>query len=108
MSASWSNVQWKTEVYIHLIEETIRQGKQVLYLLPEIALTTQITERLQRVFGARLGIYHSKFRMPNGLKYGGNNWERMGMILSWCPFFRFLPFRKSGAGDCGRRARKYV
>lgn len=51
----------KTEIYIHLIEETIRQGKQVLYLLPEIALTTQITERLQRVFGARLGIYHSKF-----------------------------------------------
>ena len=51
----------KTEVYIHLIEETIRQGKQVLYLLPEIALTTQITERLQRVFGSRLGIYHSKF-----------------------------------------------
>lgn len=51
----------KTEIYIHLIEETIRQGKQVLYLLPEIALTTQITERLQRVFGARLGVYHSKF-----------------------------------------------
>lgn len=51
----------KTEVYIHLIEETIRQGKQVLYLLPEIALTAQITERLQRVFGSRLGIYHSKF-----------------------------------------------
>ncbi len=51
----------KTEVYIHLIEETIREGKQVLYLLPEIALTAQITERLQRVFGSRLGIYHSKF-----------------------------------------------
>lgn len=51
----------KTEIYIHLIEETIRQGKQVLYLLPEIALTAQITERLQRVFGSRLGIYHSKF-----------------------------------------------
>ena len=51
----------KTEIYIHLIEKVIRQGKQVLYLLPEIALTTQITERLQRVFGSRLGIYHSKF-----------------------------------------------
>lgn len=51
----------KTEIYIHLIEEAIQQGKQVLYLLPEIALTTQITERLKRVFGARLGIYHSKF-----------------------------------------------
>lgn len=51
----------KTEIYIHLIAETIRQGKQVLYLLPEIALTTQITERLKRVFGSRMGIYHSKF-----------------------------------------------
>jgi len=51
----------KTEIYIHLIRNAIEQGKQVLYLLPEIALTTQITERLKRVFGARLGIYHSKF-----------------------------------------------
>jgi primosomal protein N' (replication factor Y) len=51
----------KTEIYTHLIEETIRQGKQVLYLLPEIALTTQITERLKRVFGSCIGIYHSKF-----------------------------------------------
>ncbi|NDW13285.1 primosomal protein N' [Bacteroides sp. 214] len=51
----------KTEIYIHLIEEAIRQKKQVLYLLPEIALTTQITERLKRVFSAKLGIYHSKF-----------------------------------------------
>nr|WP_320059986.1 primosomal protein N' [uncultured Bacteroides sp.] len=51
----------KTEVYIHLIAEAIRKGQQVLYLLPEIALTTQITERLRRVFGSRLGIYHSKF-----------------------------------------------
>ncbi|MCD8310339.1 MAG: primosomal protein N' [Prevotellaceae bacterium] len=51
----------KTEIYIHLIEETLRQGRQVLYLLPEIALTTQITERLKRLFGPRLGIYHSKF-----------------------------------------------
>ena len=51
----------KTEVYIHLIDEMLRKGKQVLYLLPEIALTTQITERLKRAFGSRLGIYHSKF-----------------------------------------------
>ena len=51
----------KTEIYIHLIAETLRQGKQVLYLLPEIALTAQITERLRRVFGAHLGVYHSKF-----------------------------------------------
>ncbi|MGL4851274.1 MAG: replication restart helicase PriA [Phocaeicola sp.] len=51
----------KTEVYIHLIEQALKEGKQVLYLLPEIALTTQITERLGRVFGNRLGVYHSKF-----------------------------------------------
>ena len=51
----------KTEIYIHLIEEVLRKGQQVLYLLPEIALTTQITERLKRVFAHRLGVYHSKF-----------------------------------------------
>ena len=51
----------KTEVYIHLIEETIKQGKQVLYLVPEIALTTQLTERLQAVFGKALVVYHSRF-----------------------------------------------
>lgn len=51
----------KTEVYIHLIEDMIAQGKQVLYLLPEIALTTQITTRLGHIFGDRMGVYHSKF-----------------------------------------------
>lgn len=51
----------KTEIYIHLIDQCLRQGKQVLYLLPEIALTTQITDRLRRFFGERMGVYHSKF-----------------------------------------------
>ena len=51
----------KTEIYIHLIKKAIDQGQQVLYLLPEIALTVQMTRRLQRVFGSRLGIYHSKY-----------------------------------------------
>lgn len=51
----------KTEVYIHLINEQLRQGRQVLYLLPEIALTRQMTERLRRAFGSRMGVYHSKF-----------------------------------------------
>ncbi len=51
----------KTEIYIHLIQKTIDEGKQVLYLLPEIALTVQMTRRLQQVFGSRLGIYHSKY-----------------------------------------------
>ena len=51
----------KTEIYIHLIRQALEQKRQVLYLLPEIALTVQIMERLQRVFGDRLGIYHSKY-----------------------------------------------
>lgn len=51
----------KTEIYIRLIEEAIEQGRQVLYLLPEIALTTQLIMRLQKVFGDVVGVYHSKF-----------------------------------------------
>lgn len=51
----------KTEIYVKLIEQAIAQGKQVLYLLPEIALTTQIISRLRKYFGDRVGVYHSKF-----------------------------------------------
>ena len=51
----------KTEIYIHLIKQALERHEQVLYLLPEIALTVQIRQRLQRVFGDRLGIYHSKY-----------------------------------------------
>jgi primosomal protein N' (replication factor Y) len=51
----------KTEIYIHMIKEAIEKKQQVLYLLPEIALTVQMRDRLQRVFGNRLGIYHSKY-----------------------------------------------
>lgn len=51
----------KTEVYIHLIHEQLAQGRQVLYLVPEIALTTQLTDRLKKVFGKQLGVYHSHF-----------------------------------------------
>ncbi len=51
----------KTELYIHLIEEAVKQGKQVLYLLPEIALTTQIITRLQKHFGKSVGVYHSRY-----------------------------------------------
>lgn len=51
----------KTEIYIHLIEEQLKLGKQVLYMLPEIALTTQIILRLKRHFGAVTGVYHSRF-----------------------------------------------
>lgn len=87
----------KTEIYIHLIEETIRQGKQVLYLLPEIALTTQITERLQRVFGSRLGIYHSKFPDAERVEIwqkqlSGNGYDLILGVRSSI----FLPFRDLG------------
>ena len=51
----------KTEIYINLIQQEIERGRQVLYLLPEIALTVQIMSRLKKVFGRRLGIYHSKY-----------------------------------------------
>jgi primosomal protein N' (replication factor Y) len=51
----------KTQVYIRLIEEVINSGKQVLYLLPEIALTTHIIERLRQYFGSNIGVYHSRF-----------------------------------------------
>ena len=51
----------KTEIYIRLIQEQIAQGRQVLYMLPEIVLTAQLVERLRRVFGSRLGVYHSKY-----------------------------------------------
>lgn len=51
----------KTEIYIHLIDFVLRQGRQALFLVPEIALTTQLTARLQRVFGTKVRIYHSKF-----------------------------------------------
>ncbi len=51
----------KTEIYIKLIENTLQQGKQVLYLLPEIALTTQIINRLRKYFGKAVGVYHSRY-----------------------------------------------
>lgn len=54
----------KTEVYIQLMQEALDTGKQVLFLVPEIALTTQLTQRLRRVFGDRVGVYHSRFN-PN-------------------------------------------
>lgn len=87
----------KTEVYIHLIEETLRQGKQVLYLLPEIALTTQITERLQRVFGSRLGIYHSKFPDAERVEIWQKQLSESGYdIILGVRSSIFLPFRNLG------------
>ncbi|MCS2833761.1 primosomal protein N' [Bacteroides fragilis] len=87
----------KTEVYIHLIEETLRQGRQVLYLLPEIALTTQITERLKRVFGSRLGIYHSKFPDAERVEIWQKQLTEEGYdIILGVRSSVFLPFRNLG------------
>jgi len=63
----------KTEIYIHLIEEQLKQGRQVLYLLPEIALTTQIIQRLQKHFSGVTGIYHSRFSNPERVEI----WNRV-------------------------------
>jgi primosomal protein N' (replication factor Y) (superfamily II helicase) len=63
----------KTEIYIHLIEEELKSGRQVLYMLPEIALTTQIILRLKRHFGAITGVYHSRFSDPEKVEI----WKRV-------------------------------
>lgn len=87
----------KTEVYIHLIAEAIRQGKQVLYLLPEIALTAQITERLKRVFGSRLCIYHSKFPDAERVEIWQKQLTGKGYdIVLGVRSSIFLPFRDLG------------
>ena len=87
----------KTEIYIHLIKEAIERGEQVLYLLPEIALTKQIVERLKRFFGNRIGLYHSKFSDAERVEI----WKKQ---LSDTPYdiilgvrsSLFLPFERLG------------
>ena len=87
----------KTEIYVHLICQALERKQQVLYLLPEIALTVQIMERLQRVFGNRLGIYHSKYSDAERVEI----WQKQ---LSGHPYdvilgarsAVFLPFQQLG------------
>ena len=87
----------KTEVYIKLIEQVLKAGKQVLYLLPEIALTTQITERLKRVFGNRLGIYHSKFPDAERVEIWQKQLsEKDYDVILGVRSSIFLPFRRLG------------
>ena len=90
----------KTEVYIHLIEEVLKQGKQVLYLVPEIALTTQLTDRLQAVFGDRLVVYHSKFsnaeRVEIYNEVKGERREAKGRVILGARSAIFLPFSDLG------------
>lgn len=63
----------KTEIYIHLIDEVLKTGRQALYLVPEIALTTQIIQRLKKVFGKKVGIYHSKLNSQERVEI----WEKV-------------------------------
>ncbi|MFR1235835.1 MAG: primosomal protein N' [Barnesiella sp.] len=87
----------KTEIYIHLIKQVVDAGRQVLYLVPEIALTTQLTTRLQRVFGDKLIIYHSKFSDNERVEIWNNllNEKKTGIILGVRSSI-FLPFRDLG------------
>jgi primosomal protein N' (replication factor Y) (superfamily II helicase) len=87
----------KTEVYIHLISKALAEGKQVLYLVPEIALTTQLTSRLKRVFGRRLGVYHSKFSDAERVEIWNNvlNDKSYDLIIGVRSSI-FLPFRQLG------------
>lgn len=87
----------KTEIYIHLINHILQQGNQVLYLVPEIALTTQLTNRLQRVFGDKVVIYHSKFSDNERVDI----WKRLLLSHEPCVVIGarssiFLPFDKLG------------
>ncbi|MBQ7142082.1 MAG: primosomal protein N' [Bacteroidaceae bacterium] len=87
----------KTEIYIHLINNYLAKGKQVLYLLPEIALTTQITERLHRFFGDRMGVYHSKFTDIQRLDvYKRQASERPYQLILGVRSSIFLPFQNLG------------
>ncbi len=91
----------KTEIYIHLINDYINKGKQVLYLLPEIALTNQIINRLRRVFGNLIGIYHSKFsdseRVETYLNVlQANNAKNPFKIILGVRSSIFLPFNNLG------------
>lgn len=90
----------KTEIYIHLIEEQLKQGKQVLYLLPEIALTTQIIQRLQKHFGPVTGIYHSRFsnaeRVEIWNRVGRQNGAKAYNLIIGARSALFLPFWNLG------------
>ncbi|HZE83768.1 MAG TPA: primosomal protein N', partial [Puia sp.] len=86
----------KTQVYIRQIELAIRQGKQVLYMLPEIALTSQIIRRLQRHFGGYIGIYHSKFSQNERLEVWNKIRSGELKILLGARSSLFLPFGNLG------------
>lgn len=89
----------KTELYIKLIQKTIAEGKQALYLLPEIALTGQIVSRLRKYFGAQVGVYHSRFndqeRVEIWNRASGQSLNRYNLLLG-ARSALFLPFENLG------------
>ncbi len=89
----------KTEIYIHLIQNYLDIGKQVLFLIPEIALTTQLIQRLEKYFGKQVGVYHSKFnqneRVEIWQKVLSNHPEEFRIILGARSSI-FLPFQDLG------------
>lgn len=87
----------KTEIYIHLIDYVLRQNRQALFLVPEIALTTQLTKRLQRVFGEKVIIYHSKFSDNERVDiYRKILSSRQPMVVIGARSAVFLPFSQLG------------
>jgi primosomal protein N' (replication factor Y) len=87
----------KTEIYIRLIEDTLKLGRQVLYLLPEIALTSQLTTRLKKVFGNKLGVYHSKFPDAERVEIWNNLLHDKGyQVILGVRSSIFLPFKDLG------------
>lgn len=89
----------KTEIYVELIEDQLRLGKQVLFLLPEIALTTQLIQRLSAYFGDKIGVYHSKFNQNERVEIWNhvlhNHPERYRIVLG-ARSSLFLPFQDLG------------
>ncbi len=89
----------KTEIYIKLIEEQLAQGKQVLYLVPEIGLTAQLINRLKRAFGDQAGIYHSKFNDAERVEiwfHVLNESQKNYQVILGTRSAVFLPFRRLG------------
>lgn len=87
----------KTEIYIHMIQKALTEKKQVLYLVPEIALTTQLTARLKLVFGNKLGVYHSKFSDAERVEIWDNLLNNKGYeVIVGVRSSIFLPFRQLG------------
>lgn len=87
----------KTEIYAKLIREALDRGEQVLYLLPEIALTTQIINRLRKYFGDQIGVYHSKFNQNERVEVWNEvlQGNRFPIVLG-ARSALFLPFQKLG------------